>query len=132
MDGNGWVKIHRKMLEWEWIDDPYTVTLWLRLLLTADRQGQLHTSIRQLSDSLGWSRHTVQRILRNLEKSGEIEVESTAAGSIIKVLKFNNYQSKGGATDAPQVGQQMHHLTKTHLLIINKNIYKNMTRMGVY
>ena len=36
MDNNGWIKIHRKLLEWEWADDPNMVALWIHLLLNAN------------------------------------------------------------------------------------------------
>lgn len=32
----GYIKIHRKMLDWEWYDDIPTKTLFLHLLLTAN------------------------------------------------------------------------------------------------
>ena len=36
----GWIKLHRKILDWEWYDDINTKVLFLHLLLTANHEEQ--------------------------------------------------------------------------------------------
>ena len=33
---NGWIKIHRKILEWEWFDDHNTFRLFMYLMMTCN------------------------------------------------------------------------------------------------
>ena len=109
----GWIKIYFKMLEWEWMDDPYVVTLWLRILLNANlkerkwhgrtiRRGQWLTSVHHLAEQTGWSRNTIKRILRILEQSRQITTETDVHGMLITVVNFSKYQSKSGSNDDPQ------------------------------
>lgn len=106
MNEGGWIKLHRQLLEWEWIEDPMVLAFWIQLLLTTNTQdkrrrgqtikkGQKLTSIRNLSEDFHMAPNTVQRILRNLEESGEIKVESDKHGTIITVVNFTKYQGKG-------------------------------------
>ena len=108
METNGWIKIHRKLLDWEWADDPYMLCFWIRLLLTVNekdkkhhgnviKRGQLLTSIHQISDTLGWSRNTVKRILKHLSDCKQIKVESNSQGTLITVINFGKYQDRGGS-----------------------------------
>lgn len=109
----GWVKIHRRLLDWEWIDDPYMVTFWLRLLLSVNakdrkgrgsviKRGQLQTSVHRLSEALGWSHNTIDRILRDLKECGAIDYEKGRGGTLITVLKYSEYQGdRVSPTDTP-------------------------------
>ena len=56
----GWIKVHRKLLEWEWFGDSNVVHIFLYLLLTANQddkrwlgieisRGQLITSINTIA-----------------------------------------------------------------------------------
>lgn len=108
----GWIKIYFKMLEWEWMDDPYVVTLWLRILLNSNqkerkwhgrtiRRGQWLTSMHHIAEQTGWSRNTVKRIIRILEQSNQITTDTDAHGMVITVVNFSKYQSKGGSNTDP-------------------------------
>lgn len=104
----GWIKIYYKMLDWEWIDDPYVVSLWLRILLSTNvkdkkwrgqtiKRGQWLTSIHSIADQTGWSRNTVKRMIRILENSNQITTETDLNGIIITVVNFGKYQTKNGS-----------------------------------
>lgn len=68
---NGWIKVYRKMTEWEWYKDPNTSRLFFHLLLTANHKpgkwqgvdvpvGARITSIRKLAAETGLSIQQVQ------------------------------------------------------------------------
>lgn len=108
----GWIKIYYKMLDWEWMDDPYVVALWVRILLNANqrerkwhgltvKRGQWITSVHHIAEQTGWSRNTVKRILRILEQSNQITVETSNNGVIITVTNYGKYQSKDGSNADP-------------------------------
>ena len=112
----GWVKLHRKLLEWDWFADSYVVHVFIFLLLKANhesrkwcgrtiRRGQYLTSTRLIADELQLNRRTIMRALQVLSESETINVESDrVGGTLITIRKYTDYQSNeqiGGAPNAP-------------------------------
>lgn len=110
---NGWIKLHRKLLEWEWFDDPSVLKIWLWLLFSVNhetkrwrgmviKQGQRLTSIRQICVALRMGPETVIKSLDKLKRTGEIKISSEGNnGSLITIVKYSDYQSidKNSVTD---------------------------------
>jgi hypothetical protein len=80
---DGWIKISRKMLEWEWSDNPIMVSVWLHILMLANHKdrtyrgvmvlrGQLAISIRRLADICGISFKQCRTCLERLEENNAI------------------------------------------------------------
>lgn len=78
MTMEGWIKIHRGLLDWEWYSDTNCVRLALHLLLMANFQtkrwrgitverGQLVTSRSILSRETGLSEREVRTAMSKLE-----------------------------------------------------------------
>ena len=106
-----WVKTYEKILDWEWSNDPYVFTFFVKLTLLVNvstkrwhgrtiKRGQLLTSMRNLEERFGWSHHTIQRVLDDLQSTGEISVESDKAGTLITIINFSKYQGEGVANTA--------------------------------
>jgi hypothetical protein len=100
---NGYVKLHRQIIEWEWYADSNVFRTFLHLLISANfedkkwqgvmiKRGQLATSIQHISGPLGISIQSVKTALEKLEKTGEILRQSTNKFTIITVCKFDSYQ----------------------------------------
>ena len=112
-----WVKTYEKILDWEWGDDPYIFTFFVKLTLLVNantkrwhgrtiKRGQLLTSMRHLEERLGWSHHTIQRVLDALQSTGEITVESNKEGTLITIVNYAKYQGEGVANTATQPATQ--------------------------
>ena len=80
---DGWIKIHRQILEWRWYSDINVTRLFLHLLLKANfdakdwqdvtiGRGQLVTSISRLAEQTSLSIKEVRTALKKLESTGEI------------------------------------------------------------
>lgn len=69
---NGWIKIHRTMLEWEHFNEPSVVTVFLALLLNADKEGKTDISLGGLASATGLTKNTIRGALTKLVESGEI------------------------------------------------------------
>lgn len=101
----GWIKIHRKFLDWEWYSDSKMVHLFLHLLLMANHEdkkwkgeiitrGQVLTSRERLSAETGLSVQNVRTCLLHFEKTGEITRKSTNKETIITISNYCKYQVK--------------------------------------
>lgn len=93
---NGWIKIHRTMLQWEHFNEPSVVTVFLALLLNADRDGKTDISLSGLTSATGLTTNTVRCALAKLVNSGEITRELTkgqkTTTSIANWSKYQVYQ----------------------------------------
>lgn len=107
MINEGWIKVHRKIKYGGLFKNPRLFTLWMWLLLTANRkpeqfmwndglihikEGQLLTGRDKLSDALGIPHTTVDRLLDELEKMGNIGQQKTTKFRVITILNWSKYQ----------------------------------------
>ena len=99
----GWIKLHRKFLNWEWSDVPGMVSLFVHLLLEANhedhkyhgeivRRGQVLCSRSKLCQLTGLSERSLRTCLTRLEQTGEIVRKSTNKNSIITICNYDRYQ----------------------------------------
>lgn len=111
----GWIKVHRKILQWQWITSPNHVALMAAILLRANFKetkwrkitispGQLLTGRKQLSIWTGLSEQQVRTTLRDLINSKEITSKSFSKFSVITITNWSKYQQDQGASTsrAPQ------------------------------
>ena len=84
----GWVKVDRKITEWEWYKDINTRLVFEHLLYTVNHAparwrgieiapGQIITSIKKLADENGITEQNVRTALKHLQSTGEITKKST-------------------------------------------------------
>lgn len=99
----GYIKIHRKIRNWQWYRDSNTLHVFMDLLLEANyedskvglqeiKRGQVLTSLKRISENTGLSFQNIRTALSKLEKSGEINKQITNKHSIITINKYNDYQ----------------------------------------
>jgi len=103
----GWIKIHRRLLESGFWNDSYAVHLWVHLLLHASYEprktffngkivqlkvGQLITGRKKLSQETGISEQIIRKWLDLFEINQQLTIEKTSAGSCISILNFKFYQ----------------------------------------
>ena len=102
---DGWIKLHRKILEWEWYNDNNTKIVFLHLLLTANhkekkwqgitiKRGQKLTSLQHLAEETNLSMQQVRTALDKLKLTNEITTKSTNKNTLITIEKYSNYQDK--------------------------------------
>lgn len=109
MAADGYIKLHRKILDWEWFQDPNTLTLFIYLLAKANHKakkwqgqtierGQLVTSFAKMSEETGLSVRNVRTALAHLESTGEVTRKATNKRQTITVENYTSYQ--GGSPRA--------------------------------
>jgi len=117
---SGWIKIHRKILDWEWYDDPNTFRLFMHLILKANHKdkkyrgiivktGSLITGRELLSQETSLSIQQVRTCLERLKSTNEITINSSRQGTIIQIVKYKDYQivTNDVTTNQPDTNQQV-------------------------
>lgn len=100
---NGFVKLHRKMLEWGWYSDETVKVVFLHLLLTANfkpgtfmghevKPGQVIVGRKKLAAELGLSERQIRTALDKLEKTKEISRKTTNKFTLITIENWAFYQ----------------------------------------
>lgn len=108
---NWFVKLHRKILDWEWYDDINTCRLFFHLLLKSNyednkwhwveiKRWQRLTSLPSLSKETWLTIQQIRTSISRLKSTGEITDQSTNTFRLITVIKYNDYQ------DNQQANQQ--------------------------
>jgi len=99
----GWVKLHRKFLKWEWYDDANTKIVFLHLLLTCNHEkkrwrrheinpGERIIGLEKFGKEIGLSLQQVRTALDKLESTNEITKQSGASFTLVKLNKWDEYQ----------------------------------------
>lgn len=117
---SGWIKIHRKILDWEWYDDSNTFRLFMHLILKANHKdkkyrgiivktGSIITGRELLSMETGLSIQQVRTCLERLKSTNEITINSSKQGTIIQIVKYKDYQlaTNDLTTNQPENNQQV-------------------------
>lgn len=103
MDNQGFIKIYRKMLDWEWYKEENAKNLFIHCLLKANwkdgryqgydvPRGSFVTGRRQLSQELNISEQSIRTALKRLKSTNEITIKATRNFSIITIVNYEKYQ----------------------------------------
>jgi hypothetical protein len=126
---SGWIKIHRKFLDWEWFNKSEAVHLFMYLVLKANhkdgqwqgidiKKGQFVTSFGKISADTKISLQTIRTLLKKFEKSNEINIQTTNKYSVITICKYECYQKETETTNEQLTNKQQ---STNNQLTTNKN-----------
>lgn len=104
----GWIKLHRRIVDWEWYQDRNVFSVFLHCILKANHKpkkwqgiqilrGEFITSYKKLSEELS-GRHggvTVMQVrtaIKKLISTGEITIKPTNKYTIIQVQNYDSFQ----------------------------------------
>lgn len=118
MNDGGWIKLHRKMLDWGWYTDTVTKCVFLHLLLLANygereflghtiHAGQAVVTYGKLAADLGLTVQNVRTAIEKLERTHEINRQVTSNFQLITIEKWALYQlDAGGGNNEVTSNQQ--------------------------
>ena len=106
----GYIRLYRKMTDWEWYKDYKTLVIFLHLLLLANWKpgrfmgyevpaGCCATSIKSLSERTGISQRSVRTALEHLKNTHEIDIQPTSRFCLIFIRNWAKYQGDETAAD---------------------------------
>ena len=103
MTEQGYIKLHRSILNWEWYSDINTQAVFIYLLLNANWEdsryrghlvpkGSLIAGRKKISEDLNISERNVRTSLEHLKSTNEIAIQPTNRFSIITIVNWEKYQ----------------------------------------
>ena len=130
---SGWIKIHRKFLDWQWFEKPEAVQLFVYMLLKANhkdgnwqgqeiKKGQFITSAQTISNDTKLSLQVVRTLLKKFELTNEIIVKSTNKFTMLTICKYECYQDENNTSNKQLTNKQQ---TTNKQLTTNKNDKNN-------
>ena len=116
----GWIKLHRGLLEWEWYDDVNVMRVFLHCLLKANhadrryrgnvvKRGTFLTGRDLLSIETGLTVQQVRTSLDKLKSTNELTIKSSRQGTVIEVVNYDKYQAvtNESTNEQPTSNQQV-------------------------
>lgn len=111
------IKLYKKMLDWEWYDDVNTCRVFIHCLLKANWKsgswhgisydpGQFITSLPSLAAETHLSIQQVRTALSHLKSTGEITDYQQANCRVITVNNWNEYQGDNRQSNRRSTGNQ--------------------------
>ncbi len=100
----GYIKLHRKIGDWEWIHDPPAFCLFMHLLLLANwktsrykgaviNRGQFVSGRVKLAKITGLSESQIRTAITKLKSTNEIMTDSSNGFTIFTITNYDSYQS---------------------------------------
>lgn len=125
----GYIKLYRKMVEWQWYTDGNTMRLFLHLLLKANHKEwfwrwykvnrwQLITGRDVLSKELGLTQQQIRTSINKLKSTSDITIKATNRFSLITLTNYNEYQQDSQPSNQQITNKQP---TDNQQITTNKN-----------
>lgn len=113
----GYIKIHRKLLEWGWYSVPCVKDVFIHLLITANyaeseyrgvtiKRGQAVFGLDSLSQALGYSIKQIRTAIGKLKQTGEISVWTNRQFSVASIVNYDEYQDDDRANEGQTDGKR--------------------------
>jgi uncharacterized phage protein (TIGR02220 family) len=101
----GWIKLHKRLLEWEWYTDQNTKSMFIHCLLSANycdkdwrgkkiERGSFVASLHKLSIETGLSVKQVRISLSKLKNTRELIIKGASQWTKITVCNYESYQGE--------------------------------------
>jgi len=139
---NGWIKLHKSILDWEWHDHPNVISLFIHCLFNANyedkkwhgiliKKGSFITGRKKLAKATGLSEQQIRTTLQKLVNTKNITITSTNKYSVITIVNWGKYQGvENKITNKSPTNNQQITTTKNIKNIKNSNKtygeYKNV------
>ena len=141
---DSFIKIHRKLINWEWYQDSHMVHLFIHLLVMATykdtsyrgiqlKRGQLLTGRIKLHEQTKISQQTIRTCLERLKSTNEITTKSTKHFTVITICKYDSYQEIKKSNNQPinqETNQQLTNNQPTTNHIQEDKEYKEVKNLN--
>ena len=146
---NGWIKLHRKIINTSWYYKRSAVVhLFIHLLIKANHQenkffwngkeitikrGEFITGLNKLSEETGISIQSIRTALTILKSTNTITIKSTNKFSIIQIVNYDQYQSEEEKLTSKLTSKVTNNQQTTNKqLTTNKNDKNEKNKKNIY
>lgn len=137
MGEQGFIKLHRSLLKWEWYQDQATKDVFLHLLLNANWEdsrykghevpkGSLVIGRKKIAESLGISEQSVRTALEHLKSTNEITIKSTNRFSIVTITNWEKFQCYDSESTNKLTNKLTNNQPTTNQQLTTYKEYKNI------
>lgn len=137
-----YIKIDRKIFEWEWYKNLNTCRLFFHILLKANwkdgkfegkdiPRGSFVGSVKSLSLETSLTTSEVRTALKHLELTNEIAIKTYSKYSVFTVNNYNKYQDIDKQNDK-QIANNSQTISKQLATIEEKKEYKEGNKDNIY
>ena len=135
MTDQGFIKLYRSILKWEWWTDEKTTRVFLWLLLNANWEdsrfrehqipkGSLVVGRKKMAKELKMSEQSIRTSIEHLKSTNEITTYSTNKFTIISIVNWEKYQGvENKSTNKPTNNQPTTNHIKEYKEIKNKEYF---------
>jgi len=106
----GWIKLHRALLDWQWFSDANTSHVLMYCLMKANhkdkqyrdtlvKRGTFLTGRDMISLETGCSVREVRTALKRLESANVLTSKTSRQGTVIEVINYDRYQASDQQND---------------------------------
>ena len=144
----GYIKLHRSILEWEWWHDINVYRVFSYLLMKANhkakqwrgvsiKRGQLITSLPSLEKQTGLSCQQIRTALNKLKSTGEITEHATNKYRLITLANYCDYQGTEKDSNRQKNTQSNRQVTdnqqaSNRQVTANKNVKNDKKEKNTY
>lgn len=104
---NGYIKLFRRITDWEWYGDANTMRVFIHILLNVNfetkgykgieiKPGQCVFGRKAWADELGLTERQVRTAINHLKSTNEVSTKSTNRFTVITVENWELWQIEGG------------------------------------
>lgn len=112
-----YVKLSRKILEWEWWSDINTSRLFIYMLLKANwkdgkfqgkeiPRGSFVSSLPKLADETALTIREIRTAISHLKSTGELTVTAYSKFSVFTIKNYTEYQASDMQNDSQSTGER--------------------------
>jgi hypothetical protein len=139
---SGWIKLHRKITDWEWFEDKNTFIVFITLLLMANHKekkykgivikiGTIVTGRNILARQTKLSVQQIRTALNKLKLTNEITIETSPQGTVIEIVNYKKYQLTTNEITIEQPINNHQTTTNNNVNKDNKNIYRHFGHLFI-
>lgn len=137
----GYIKLHRRILDWEWYKDANTKIIFIHLLLNACydncrfmgqsvSKGEYITSLSRISSDLNIPVRQVRTAIKRLVQTGEIDTQTTNKYTKVTICNYESYQVEDNKNKTKTTRKRQ--AKDKQVTNINKNIIKKENNNNIF